>query len=180
MTRTCGICQTMISDEQRTKTCDYCGTTFHMGCWAAIGGCGTQGCDAAPEFKKQPPAEETHWGAATKTCPMCRETIRVSETRCPYCKESFGTAAPLTTEDLRSRAAPVQPVSGTGPAIAIFVLGLLGCPAPLNLIIGGAWYLRNRARLREVAPTRNLLAIVGLAASAVYTLIMLGALVCRS
>jgi hypothetical protein len=156
-----------------------CGAVFHLDCWNEIGGCGTQSCAGSPVIEKKPPPVESHWGATTKVCPMCRETINISETQCPYCKESFGTAAPLTTEDLRSRAAPAQPVSGTGPAVTIFVLGLLGFPAPLNLIIGGAWYLRNRARLREVAPTRNLLAVVGLAASAVYTLIMLGALVCR-
>jgi hypothetical protein len=179
--RNCGICQTVIGDEHRTMTCGRCGTTFHRECWDSIGGCGTQGCDAAPEFKKEPPAEETHWGAVTKRCPMCGETIKVSETRCPYCNESFGTSAPMTTEEVQSRAAAQhQSTAGTGPAITIFILGLLGCPAPLNLIIGGVWYLRNRARLREVAPTKNLLAIVGLAASAVYTLLMFGALVCRS
>jgi hypothetical protein len=139
-----------------------------------------QGCRNAAAFEKQPPPEESYWGATTKLCPMCRETIKATDTVCPHCQTRFDTAEPMTAEDVLARARPKQhSAAGTGPAVAIFVFGLLGCPAPLNLLIGGVWFMKRRAWLREVAPTRHILAVVGLAASALYTLVMLGALVCR-
>lgn len=180
-TRTCAICQTLLADESDTRVCSECGTTFHLRCWEEIGGCGTQGCRNAPAFDKKLPPEESHWGATTKQCPMCRETIKATDMICPYCHERFDTADPLTIDDIRARAQTNrQPVTGAGPAVAIFICGLVGCTAPLNLIFGGAWFLKKRSWLREVAPTRHLLAVVGLALSALYILVMLAVLVCRA
>jgi hypothetical protein len=40
--------------------------------------------------------------------------------------------------------------------------------APLNLLAGGIWYMKNRTRLRETSPLHHLLALVGLMVSALF------------
>jgi hypothetical protein len=100
---------------------------------------------------------------------MCGETIEVSELRCPNCHELFTSAEPLTPEEIKAKlSVPEQSSTCSTGAIIICIYGLLGVTAPLNLLAGGIWYMKNRTRLRETSPLHHLLALVGLMVSALF------------
>ena len=176
MHKTCAICQTVLLPDEVIKTCDKCKTEYHLECWNENGGCGTYGCELAPVIEKghdQNP-EYTQWGTETKICPMCGETIKISEMICPFCKEQFDTISPISTQEVKERLTKrPRKIEETKGAIKVFIFGLLGVTAPFNLVFGGIWYKENRAKLREASPTHNLLAIVGLAVSVFYSILIL-------
>jgi hypothetical protein len=101
--------------------------------------------------------------------------IPIATLMCPLCKQGFDTESPLTSQELKDTLAgetenrPEAP--GKKGAIIVFIGGLTGILAPVNLPIGGIWYARNRRALKELSPTHNLLAIVGLVFSALYLLL---------
>ena len=93
MSKMCSICQTSIEARDATIICDRCQCEFHAECWQDNGGCATAGCENVPKPLKKDgelPGERTYWGATTKTCPSCGETIKVGEMVCPCCNEAFG------------------------------------------------------------------------------------------
>ncbi len=170
----CSICRDPILPDEETRTCEECAHTFHLECWDQNGGCGTPGCSNLPkkvDDRGENLLQATYWGAATKKCPMCRETIDVNALVCPFCKERFDTAAPIDSREMRDRLIKrPEKVKENKGAIVVFICGLLGCIAPFNLIFGGIWYGRNRRILREASPMHNLLAILGLIISSFYTI----------
>jgi len=171
----CSICKNPVLPSEVPKICDNCNCTFHRECWNENRGCGTPGCSNLPKRTKNENEgwqEETYWGATTKICPMCGETIKINDLVCPYCQEHFETISPITAGELRNNLAKVpQPIKGKSGAVVIFICGLLGFPAPFNLLFGGIWYSQNRSRLLEASPLHNLLAIIGLSVSAFYLII---------
>jgi len=172
----CAICQTSILDGDTVKKCEGCNADFHEECWNENGGCATYGCEYVPQTVKDAEEQETYWGAETKKCPMCSETIAALANQCPYCKEEFDGIEPASREDVRNRLLGRRKTSrssGSGTAVLVFILGLLGCTAPFNLLFGGIWYKRNRGKLKEASPAHNLLAIIGLAISVVYTIFII-------
>lgn len=175
MEKICSICQTSLSSEDSMKVCGHCKSEFHLDCWDENGGCATYGCINSPKAEKinEQFQEQTFWGVETKTCPMCGETIKVSELRCPYCNELFDTIVPITSQEIKDRITkrPQDSRENKG-AILIFICGLLGITAPFNLFFGGIWYQQNRKKLKEASPTYNLLAIVGLSVSVIYSLLI--------
>ena len=84
------------------------------------------------------PATETPlsaWGD-NKRCPVCGETIKAIAVRCRYCHTDFDTVDPLTMADLHRKARKGEKVSGCNrPSSALFVLTLIGCLAPLALVL---------------------------------------------
>jgi hypothetical protein len=177
MEKNCSICQTSISPDNEIKICERCKSAFHVECWNENNGCATYGCENTPKIEKKHSEqfqEYTYWGAKTKKCPMCGEPIKVYEIKCPYCKEQFDTTEPISREDINNQLIhrPHQ-VEGSKEAIIIFICGILGITAPFNLLFGGIWYKNNKGRLKEESPIYNLLAIVGLSISVVYSLFIL-------
>lgn len=177
----CLICKNPILPEEEIKTCEKCKYDFHLECWNENGGCGTPGCLKLPKKVKEHVQEfegTTYWGATTKPCPACGETINVDELVCPFCKERFETIAPISAEDMKRSYTRRQPeVKEKKGAIIIFICSLIGITAPFNLLFGGIWYKQKRKILKEASPMHNLLAIVGLLISVVYSvLILLGIL----
>ena len=179
----CAICQISILDDDTVKRCEGCNAEFHEECWNENGGCATYGCQYVPQtVKDDEEQEQTYWGAEIKKCPMCGETIPANVLQCPYCREEFDGIEPTSRDHLRNRLLGriSSRTPGSGTAILIFILGLIGCVAPFNLILGGIWYKKNRAKLKESSPTHNLLAIVGLSVSAVYTIFIILIIIFRS
>ena len=180
MDKLCAICQTSISSDEAVKTCEKCKSQFHVECWDENGGCATYGCELSPKTMKgdsEQYLEGTYWGAETKICPMCGETIKVSELKCPYCKEQFDSIEPVTSKEIKDRFVrrPHQ-VKGNKGAIIVFICGLLGITSPFNLFFGGIWYKANKEKLQKTRPLHNLLAIVGLSISVFYSVLILFAI----
>jgi len=175
MENICTICQTSFLPDETIKKCERCKCKFHLECWNENGGCATYGCINSPKMTKTSEQfwEQTFWGTKTKICPMCRETIKVGELRCPYCNEQFDTIEPISSEEIKDRLTKrPQDIRENKGAILIFICGLLGISAPFNLVFGGIWYQKNRKKLKEASPIHNLLAIVGLSVSVIYTLLI--------
>jgi len=177
MQKNCAICQTSLLPNEAIKICDRCKAEYHVECWNENGGCGTYGCEMAPMKDKgqsEQAVEDIYWGAKTKVCPMCGETIKISELSCPYCKSNFDTVAPISTQEVKDKLTKKpRKIEENKGAIKVFIFGLLGITAPLNLIFGGIWYKANRWKLREASPIHNLLAIIGLSVSVFYSILIL-------
>ncbi len=115
----------------------------HRECWADVGGCATYGCENAPKGEKAAPAETplSAWGD-TKKCPACGETIKAIALRCRYCSTDFDTVDPLSLKDLRGRVVKEERLQSTRSAVVVlFVLSLLGCPAPIVAIVAPCYIL---------------------------------------
>lgn len=170
----CPICQTKIEPGYPTKACDRCEQLHHLDCWREVGGCSTYGCENAPspedEKAAQPPLSA--WGD-TKKCPACGETIKAIAVRCRYCQTDFDSVDPLSLADLRRRAGKQEKTATSKKVIvAIFVLSIIGCFAPLMLAISLAYVLRNREILVKAGPLFVILGWVAVILSSIYTLLI--------
>jgi hypothetical protein len=172
----CLICKSPIQQAEPAKTCEKCLNVFHQECWDDNGGCGTPGCSELPKTERKggEPWVQSYWGATSKTCPAC-----------PYCQQSFDSECPVTTEELRGRLTGSWANEEPRPpqlrgAVMIFVAGILGFLAPVNIIWGSLWYRRNRKALKAASAAHNLLALIGLALSGLYLILVLSWLVLRS
>jgi hypothetical protein len=181
MEKMCAIWQMLISPADETKACEKCHSKFHVECWDENGGCATYGCENAPAAVKDPGEElerRSFWGAKTKSCPMCGEILEVYAEKCKYCNESFEDVEPMTREEFKTkRTGRPGLIKENKGAVKVFIFGLLAITAPFNLFIGGKWYKENKEKLKEESPLHNLLAVIGLTVSAIYTfLIFIGIL----
>jgi len=172
-TRTlCPICQTPIGSDAQVVKCSACDQVHHGECWAEVGGCGTYGCTQAPEVvKTEQRARTTAWGDK-KDCPMCGETIRSTALRCRHCGTKFDTVDPMTREDLLRRRAleREQKILKTSTVI-LFVLSLIGCPAPLVGLISSAYLMPKGEELMRCGPLYFILAWASIIVSGCYTVV---------
>lgn len=178
MEKTCAICQIGLEPGHAITVCPGCKSEYHQGCWQENRGCATYGCPNAPPALKREgilPGEQAYWGATTKTCPACGETIGVGELVCPFCRERFESPTPLTPEDMQRHAGGHRPLATEGRtgALLLFILSLFGCTAPFILLVGGIWYAQNGRKLREGSPLHRILALVGLGIAGFYCLIFI-------
>ena len=183
----CLICKSPIQPAEPAKTCEKCLNVFHQECWDANGGCGTPGCSELPKTDRKggEPWVQSYWGATSKTCPACKETISVGLLVCPYCQQSFDSECPVTTEELKGRLTGLPTEEEPRPpqlrgAVTIFIAGLLGFLAPVNLVWGSIWYRRNRKALKAASAAHNLLALIGLVFSGLYLILLLIGLILSS
>lgn len=172
----CSYCQAQIIKNEDYQICSECKMPYHTECWKENKGCGTNGCPNAPERGGTGEAYQAQWEKKSKTCPYCQEEIPMKSIVCPLCKSNFGTVHTLSTEEvrreLRIAAADKAKKAGYAP-IWIFVASLTGFLAPLVLLLGGLWYWSNMESLKDISPTRNLIAIAGLCLSTFYFALML-------
>lgn len=172
----CPICQTGVVTDELCVSCPDCDQTHHRECWWEMAGCGTYGCKEAPAVEKSETAVDAPlaaWGD-TKSCPACGEEIKSIALRCRYCKTDFDTVDPLTVVDLRRQAVREEKVDKLQKSlVATFVISLIGCAAPLMLIISCVLVLPNRDRLAKFSPIYWVMGYASLGLSALYTVLMI-------
>jgi len=169
----CSICKSPILQDESVKRCESCNYEFHFECWTENIGCGTPGCVNLPKtagLETEVINDTSPWETEKKICPVCAELIAINSYQCPYCKEIFITTSPLTTDDIKNRYKPNQEPDFPEKkwAIVIFICGLLGITAPLNLIFGGIWFNSNKKILHTKSPALYFLAMIGLIFSIIY------------
>jgi predicted RNA-binding Zn-ribbon protein involved in translation (DUF1610 family) len=172
----CQICQTGIGPDEPCVTCPQCGQVHHRECWSEIGGCGTYGCAQAPAHDKSGLAQQpitAAWGD-TKRCPACGEEIKSIALRCRYCGTDFESVDPMNVHDLRRQAKRGDRLDKLKQTTtALFVGSLIGCLAPLMLILCLTMLMPRRSELQKLGPLFQVLAYAALILSSIFSALML-------
>lgn len=172
----CPICQTDMDSTDACVDCPECQQVHHRECWSEVGGCGTYGCREAPAVEKVDEAgtpQQSGWGD-TKECPVCGETIKSIALKCRYCEAEFDTVDPMTRKDMRRQAKREDELKKIrSSVIAVFVVSLLGCPAPLTLLLSLTLILPKRGQIEKCGPQFTVMAYAGLVLSVIYTVLLL-------
>lgn len=171
----CTICHSPVEPQEVCVTCPSCEQVHHRECWSEIGGCGTYGCQQAPPVDKSEHSVQaplTAWGDV-KRCPACGEMIKSIALRCRFCDTEFDTVDPLTKADLRKQARRLEKVQSFKIiVIALFVISLPGCLAPIMAIVDAVVLLPQRDTLRRCGPAFMVMGYTALGLSVIYTILL--------
>lgn len=178
----CQICQTQVQGGEAYVSCPACEQIHHSECWAEVGGCGTYGCQQAPILDKteQPLRRPASAWGDQKSCPVCRKSIKAVALRCRYCKTDFETADPLTPKEFRAQRrreeqlTQLQVITG-----AVFVLSLLGCTAPVALLVTLAYLLPRISQVQQAGPFFGILLYASIGISGLFSLLLMIAITSR-
>jgi hypothetical protein len=138
-----------------------------------VGGCATYGCENAPTSNKAATADTplSAWGD-TKKCPACGEMIKSIALRCRFCGTDFETVDPLTVKDLRRQVVKEERLHATRVAvIALFVLSLAGCPAPVLSIVAPCYVLLKRKAIARAGPAYLVMGYSAIVISLLYLIL---------
>jgi hypothetical protein len=171
----CTICHTQVEPQEVCVVCPACEQVHHRECWSEIGGCGTYGCRQAPPVDKSEHSVQaplTAWGDV-KRCPACGEMIKSIALRCRFCDAEFDTIDPLTKADLRKQARRQEKVQTfKWVVVAIFVVSLPGCLAPIMAVVDAVVLIPQRDTLRRCGPAFMVMGYTALGLSLVYTILL--------
>jgi len=173
----CPICQVDVDPEEFVLACPACHQLHHQDCWSEVGGCATYGCTEAPAEADKPPeaadAPRSAWGDY-KNCPMCGEQIPSIALKCRFCGTNFDSVDPLTVADLHKKVYKSDDLRTAGKSvIALFILSLIGCLAPIMAVVSLVWILPRRATLAKAGPFYLVLGYTSIVISLLYSLLML-------
>jgi hypothetical protein len=171
----CAICQTEIGPREKRTHCPECKVSYHVDCWTDNGGCAIYGCAAVPPTEKLQDVEVpvSYWGKEDKACPACGQSIVALAIRCRYCGATFESSRPRDRHEFVADAIRKQRTPQLSKhAIWVLVTGLIPFTAPLCLIVGGIWFLRNRKELRELPATSRAMAMIGLGVAGLQTIFL--------
>ena len=171
----CPICQTQIAAGEPGVACPECKQSHHRDCWVEIGGCSTYGCTKAPSAEIDGSAMPAHtaWGD-NKQCPACGETIKSIALRCRYCGTDFENVDPMQLQDLHRQADRDESFKSVRKsAAAIFVVSLVGCLAPLMLIISLCVVIPRHKQLMKCGPLYAVMGWASVVISGLWSLILL-------
>lgn len=172
---TCPICQSGLVADDAVIACSDCDQVHHQECWQEVGGCATYGCPQAPAATKEAAAAapRSAWGD-TKACPACGETIRSIAVKCRYCGEMFETVDPLKAADLRRGARKAETLRSMRTTVTVlFILSLVGCLAPLTLILSLIYLVPKRELVADAGPLFRVLGYSTVGLSVLYCLLIL-------
>ncbi|GAB4150775.1 MAG: hypothetical protein Tsb009_25800 [Planctomycetaceae bacterium] len=172
----CSICQSPIITGDPIRTCESCSSKFHDECYQHNAGCGTYGCDRAPETLKMYVAGEEATGAwgDVKYCPNCNELIESRALKCPACKATFDTRAPMTPEEYQAQLERQQRGKrNVWIAVIIFIGSAFGILAPVTLVGALVVLFSSREPGRKAAQVSDLLNLASVALSAAYLVLMI-------
>lgn len=173
---TCPICLSPIQVGEKVRRCPSCDMLHHYECWLEVGGCGTFGCGHAPVIEKAEEslnARNSAWGD-TKECPICGEKIKSIALRCRYCNTTFDSVDPMSVADLRRQAsAQDQLQTARIQVIVLFVLSIMGCLAPVMLVVSLAYMVHSRIALAKCGPLFVIMGWAAVGLSGLYSLLML-------
>jgi RING finger family protein len=175
----CSICNTQISDFDLFFTCTECDSPYHEICWKEMGGCATYGCKAAAVAEKPPlPASVSRGWGDEKICPACSNRIPSSGLGCA-CGARFPWSDPMTKEDYESwLREDRQQKSRRTQLVVLFIVTILGLPAPLTGTIAGIQAYRSRTLLVGEVGTYLALgygaAVIGMVYALVFLLLAIG------
>ena len=170
----CSICHTLVQPGEETTRCGECEQDYHRTCWDELGGCGTYGCKAAAVAEKPAPPVVVHagWGD-TKQCPACQLIIGSSLLVC-RCGATFPWADPMTAAEYAAHRARMRAVSSAKAVlVCLFLLSLLGLPAPATGLAAGLYARHKRELLAGSHGTFLALGYGAAALGATYGLMIL-------
>ena len=150
----CSICYTILAEGEAVTTCADCHTDYHQSCWVEIGGCGSYGCKQAAVAQKPPlpVLVGAGWGDS-KECPACANQIGASLLVCS-CGARVPWADPIGRDEYLAIVARDRAVAGSRTALIwMFILSLLGLPAPVVGPIAGVYAYRKRTLLAGTGGT---------------------------
>jgi len=170
----CTICQTLIGEDDPVASCPSCRQEYHQACWDELGGCATYACqEAAPAEKPAPSVTAGSGWGDWKNCPACGGEIGSSLVVCP-CGARFPHADPMTSSEYRSYRTRQRRVKGLRRTILwLFVVSLLGIPAPVTGAIAGVLAHRSKDELSGTDGTYVAIGYGAAALGAVHTLLIL-------
>jgi Fe2+ transport system protein B len=91
-----------------------------------------------------------------------------------YCGTEFGTVDPLSLADIHQRGRRSDRLQSLRKSVVtLFVISLLGCPAPLTAIVALVMLLPQWALVRKAGPVYLVMAYSTIVLSVLYSVLML-------
>jgi hypothetical protein len=163
----CPYCLCAVEADDAPFVCPGCRYRYHGECYEKLGGCAVDGCEKAVEVKKAA-IPHTHWGATTKKCPICAETIPVEAIKCPFCAAEFNDQRPLTREDVIPKLEDPEIAETRRKAKWLLIFSLIGCTSPFALFFGGVWYRNNTEEISRAGSSTRAMVLISLLICALY------------